>query len=124
MLPPDEDDCVENEEEEYDALNDETFGGLEDSSVLDDWEQQHEQYAEFAESNKHSEQIENSISLLMLDEPVNEPTNLSKNSIWSYTPPNKNGDIFNSSIISSLHKASKSFVGSVGCKVHVVMLIL
>ncbi|XP_063929726.1 protein PAT1 homolog 1 [Zophobas morio] len=110
LLPPDEDDCVENEEEEYDALNDETFGGLEDSSVLDDWEQQHEQYAEFAESNKHSEQIENSISLLMLDEPVNEPTNLSKNSIWSYTPPNKNGDIFNSSIISSLHKASKSFI--------------
>lgn len=112
MLPPDEDDCVENEEEEYDALNDETFGGLEDSSVLDDWEQQHEQYAEFAESNKHSEQIENSISLLMLDE-SDDPLNLSKNSVWSYTPPNKNGDIFNSSsILSSLQKASKSFVSS------------
>jgi DNA topoisomerase 2-associated protein PAT1 len=110
LLPPDEDDCVENEEEEYDALNDETFGGLEDSSVLDDWEQQHEQYAEFAESNKHSEQIENSISLLMLDE-SDDPLNLSKNSVWSYTPPNKNGDIFNSSsILSSLQKASKSFI--------------
>ncbi|RZC34298.1 PAT1 -like 1 [Asbolus verrucosus] len=110
LLPPDEDDCVENEEEEYDALNDETFGGLEDSSVLDDWEQQHEQYAEIAESNKHSEQLENSISLLMLDDTDNDPLNLAKNSVWSYTPPNKNGDIFNSSILSSLQKASKSFI--------------
>lgn len=110
-MPPDEDDCVENEEEEYDALNDETFGGLEDSSVLDDWEQQHEQYAEIAESTKHSEQLEDSITRLMLDDHDNDPLNLSKNSVWSYTPPNKNGDIFNtSSILSSLQKASKSFV--------------
>ncbi|XP_044260378.1 protein PAT1 homolog 1 [Tribolium madens] len=110
LLPPDDDDCVENEEEEYDALNDETFGGLEDSSVLDDWEQQHEQYAEIAESTKHSEQLENSISRLMLDDHPSGPLNLSKNSVWSYTPPNKNGDIFNSSILSSLQKASKSFI--------------
>ncbi|EFA05066.2 protein PAT1 homolog 1 [Tribolium castaneum] len=110
LLPPDDDDCVENEEEEYDALNDETFGGLEDSSVLDDWEQQHEQYAEIAESTKHSEQLENSISRLMLED--NGPLNLSKNSVWAYTPPNKNGDMFNSSILSSLQKASKSFIES------------
>lgn len=43
------------EEEEYDALNDETFGALEDASSLDDWEQQHEQFAELAESSKQSD---------------------------------------------------------------------
>lgn len=47
---------MENEEE-YDALNDETFGGLEDVSSLDDWEQQHEHFAEIAESSRLSEQI-------------------------------------------------------------------
>lgn len=57
ILPPDDDDeCLENEEE-YDALNDETFGALEDLSSLDDWEQQHEQFAEIAESSKHSEHL-------------------------------------------------------------------
>lgn len=56
LLPPEEDDCLENEEE-YDALNDETFGELEDASSLEDWERQHEQFAEIAESTKHSEQI-------------------------------------------------------------------
>ena len=53
----DEVDCVETEEEEYDALNDETFGALEDSANIDDWEQQHEQYAEITESNRHSERL-------------------------------------------------------------------
>lgn len=47
---------MENEEE-YDALNDETFGGLEDVSALDDWEQQHEQFAEITESSRFSEQL-------------------------------------------------------------------
>lgn len=110
LLPPEEDDCVENEEEEYDALNDETFGAADDNALFDDWEQQHEQFAESEENSKQSEQIENSISLLMLDDAENDPLNLSKSSVWSYTPPTKNGDIFNSSIISSLVKASKSFV--------------
>uniref|UniRef100_A0A6P7FZE1 Protein PAT1 homolog 1 n=1 Tax=Diabrotica virgifera virgifera TaxID=50390 RepID=A0A6P7FZE1_DIAVI len=110
LLPPDEDDCLENEEE-YDALNDETFGGLEDTSSLDDWEQQHEQYAEIAESSKHSEQIENSLSQLVLDDEPEERVSLSS-SVWSYTPSTKNGDIFNSSILSSLQKASKAFIES------------
>lgn len=48
---------MEIEEEEYDALNDETFGTLEDASGLDDWEQQHEQFAELAESSKNSERL-------------------------------------------------------------------
>lgn len=47
---------MENEEE-YDALNDETFGGLEDVSGLDDWEQQHEQFAEITENSRFSEQL-------------------------------------------------------------------
>ncbi|CAG9861797.1 unnamed protein product [Phyllotreta striolata] len=112
----DEDDCLENEEE-YDALNDETFGALEDSSSFDDWEQQHEQYAEIAESSRHSEQLENSISKLVLDNSENRVPRLS-DSVWSYTPTtkdataNKNYDNFNKSIISSLQKASKSFIES------------
>lgn len=57
MLPTDEVDCIETEEEEYDALNDETFGGLEDGTNLDDWERQHEELAEIAESSRHSEQL-------------------------------------------------------------------
>lgn len=57
ILPPDDEDgCLENEEE-YDALNDETFGDLVDESSLDDWEQQHEQFAEIAESSRLSEHI-------------------------------------------------------------------
>lgn len=55
---------MENEEE-YDALNDETFGGLENVSELDDWEQQHEQFAEIAESSKFSEDIGNSFILFL-----------------------------------------------------------
>ncbi|XP_072381677.1 uncharacterized protein [Diabrotica undecimpunctata] len=110
LLPPDEDDCLDNEEE-YDALNDETFGGLEDTASLDDWEQQHEQYAEIAESSKQSEQIENSLSQLVLDDEPEDRVSLSS-SVWSYTPSTKNGDIFNSSILSSLQKASKAFIES------------
>ncbi|KAG5873477.1 hypothetical protein JTB14_029565 [Gonioctena quinquepunctata] len=107
VLPPDEDDCLENEEE-YDALNDETFGALEDSSSLDDWEQQHEQFAEIAEHSKHPDHLENSISQLVLDE--SEDRLSLSSSVWSYTPSSNNGDVFNTSILSSLQKASKSFI--------------
>lgn len=44
-------DGFENEEEEYDALNDETFGASE-CSALDDWEEQHEQLSGIEESNR------------------------------------------------------------------------
>lgn len=56
-MAPDDVDCLETEEEEYDALNDETFGTADDISNLDDWEQQHEQFAEIAESKKQSEKL-------------------------------------------------------------------
>ncbi|XP_017771959.1 PREDICTED: protein PAT1 homolog 1 [Nicrophorus vespilloides] len=72
----------DGEESEYDALNDETFGGLGDSAVVDDWEQQHEQFAEIAENNKHIDHLENCISQLVCDD--------SDESISS------DGDIFNS----------------------------
>lgn len=122
FLPADdEDDHLENEEE-YDALNDLTFGA---SSNFDDWEQEHEQFAEFEESAKHSEQlgnfvrcfhinellqrycisVENSVSQL-----VDEPDPL-HSSVWSYTPTPKNSDIYGElTILSSLEIASKSFV--------------
>lgn len=61
MLASDDVDCVETEEEEYDALNDETFGTTDDTANLDDWEQQHEQFAEIAESKKQSEKLGSSI---------------------------------------------------------------
>lgn len=53
-------------EEEYDALNDETFGALEAEGDLDDWEAQHEQLAEIAESSRHSSDndIEKQIDIL------------------------------------------------------------
>lgn len=57
MLASDDADCLETEEEEYDALNDETFGTTDDIGSLDDWEQQHEQFAEIAESKKQSEKL-------------------------------------------------------------------
>lgn len=53
----DEVDGPDTEEEEYDALNDETFGALEDTSSLNDWEQQHEHFAELDESAKYSDQL-------------------------------------------------------------------
>lgn len=117
ILPDDDDDDCYDNEEEYDALNDETFGACDPS---DDWEQQHEQFAEFQESSKHSEHIENSISQLVLndsssdDEKSIEPLSFPSNSsVWAYTPTHKNGDIFNStSVLSSLQKASKSFIES------------
>lgn len=53
MVSTDEVDCIETEEEEYDALNDETFGAIEDGSNADDWEKQHEELAGIAESSRH-----------------------------------------------------------------------
>lgn len=104
LLPDDEDECLENEEE-YDALNNETFGDLEDDDGLDDWEQQHEQFAEF--TKKHSDELEKSVRSLALDD-LPKPLSLTEDSVWTYTPPQKeNGDI---SILSSLQEASKSFL--------------
>ncbi|CAH1118392.1 unnamed protein product [Phaedon cochleariae] len=103
---PDEDECLENEEE-YDALNDETFGALEDISILDDWEQQHEQFA-IAESSKNSGNLDNSISQRVLDD--SEDRLSLSSSVWSYTPTPKNGDAFNTSILASLQNSSKSFI--------------
>ncbi|XP_008551370.1 protein PAT1 homolog 1 [Microplitis demolitor] len=71
--PLDEDDIIE--EDEYDALNDETFGLATD----DDWEKNHEQLAQIAESTRLQKQlinnkngidvdIEGSLSHLVLDE--------------------------------------------------------
>lgn len=39
----------EDEEEEYDALNDETFGP---DAAIGDWEEDHEKLAEITESNR------------------------------------------------------------------------
>ena len=104
QLSPDEADCLEIEEEEYDALNDETFGGLEDSSGIDDWEQQHEQFAELAENCKQSDGLDISIDKLNLDESSYVfPT--AKDSVWSYNAT-QNGDIFSSSLLSNLEKSN------------------
>lgn len=103
---PSNDDCVE--EEEYDALNDETFGGFEDGSDLDDWEQQHEEFAEYAEHSKQSEEIENSISKLVFDD-TDVPILSKKDSVWAYTSPTqKNGDIINQSLLQLLEKSIES----------------
>ncbi|XP_057670129.1 protein PAT1 homolog 1 [Diorhabda carinulata] len=103
LLAPDDDDCLENEEE-YDALNDETFG--EDVSSLDDWEQQHEQFAEIAKNSIHGDNIEKSVSQLVLHE--HEDRVSLSSSVWSYTPSAKNGDVYNGSVLSS----SKTFIDS------------
>lgn len=115
LLPDEDDDGYENEEE-YDALNDETFGC--DPSNLEDWEQQHEQFAEINESSRHTDKIQNSLSQLVVDdssdeEPSAELLTFPKDSsVWAYTPTQKNGDIYNNSVLSSLQKASKSFIES------------
>lgn len=57
--------------------------------------------------------VEVSLSQLVLDD-TNDSSHLTpsslSNSVWSYTPSSKNGDIFNTSILSSLQRASKSFI--------------
>lgn len=110
LLSPDEGDCLEIEEEEYDALNDETFGTL-DQSGLDDWEQQHEQFAELTESSRHSERLENSLNKLSIEDSSSYLFPTSKNSVWSYNAP-QNGEIFSSSLLSNIQKVSKTFVDS------------
>ncbi|XP_066257930.1 protein PAT1 homolog 1 [Euwallacea similis] len=114
-LLPEDDDGFENEEE-YDALNDETFGACVND---DDWEKQHEQFA-INESSKHSDSLDVSLSRLGLedlsdddDDDDESPTELTfpkDSSVWTYNPPQKNGDVFNNSVLSSLQKASKSFI--------------
>ncbi|XP_019759259.1 protein PAT1 homolog 1 [Dendroctonus ponderosae] len=114
LLPDDDDDDGYENEEAYDALNDETFGTCE-QSTLDDWEQQHEQFAEIKESSRLSDKIENSISQLVLDKsPEKELLIFPKNdSVWAYNPTHTNGDSYNdSTVLSSLQKASKSFIES------------
>lgn len=73
--PPEEDDL--GEEEEYDALNDETFGS---EAIIGDWEKDHEKLAEITESSRPHHQsalckkngvnvdIEHNLSHLVLDE--------------------------------------------------------
>ncbi|XP_015586789.1 protein PAT1 homolog 1 isoform X2 [Cephus cinctus] len=72
--PPEEEDL--GEEEEYDALNDETFGS---DAAIGDWEQDHEKLAQLTESKRHHQNlplnkngvdvdIEESLSHLVLDE--------------------------------------------------------
>ncbi|KAL1502533.1 hypothetical protein ABEB36_007664 [Hypothenemus hampei] len=122
LLPEEDDDGYENEEE-YDALNDETFGACETLDD-DDWEQRHEEFAEINESSKHNEKLEQTVSQLKLgnssdedddddDDAIIEPLTFPRNSsVWTYTPQT-NGDSFNnSSVLSSLQKASKSFIAT------------
>lgn len=104
QLSPDEADCLEIEEEEYDALNDETFGGLEDSECLDDWEQQHEQYAELAANSKQCDGLDVSIDKLNLEH-SSYVFPSSKSSVWSYNAT-QNGDIFGSPFLPMSHKES------------------
>ncbi|CAD1479095.1 unnamed protein product, partial [Heterotrigona itama] len=71
--PFEEDDL--GEEEEYDALNDETFGS---EATIGDWEKDHEKLAEITESSRHQStldkknvidtNIEDNLSHLVLDE--------------------------------------------------------
>ncbi|KAI5699700.1 hypothetical protein M8J75_007135 [Diaphorina citri] len=59
-----------DENSEYDALNDETFGNVEDTGV-DDWEQEHEKFAIIEESFKK-------FSTTPFEEPVNNVTNVER----------------------------------------------
>ncbi|XP_008474899.1 protein PAT1 homolog 1 isoform X1 [Diaphorina citri] len=59
-----------DENSEYDALNDETFGNVEDTGV-DDWEQEHEKFAIIEESFKK-------FSTAPFEEPVNNVTNVER----------------------------------------------
>ncbi|XP_050315635.1 protein PAT1 homolog 1 [Anthonomus grandis grandis] len=113
LLPEDEEGY---DEEEYDALNDETFG----QSTLDDWEEQHKQFAEIKESSRHNDKLENSISQLGLDDSSDDDVSKDlltfpkDSSVWAYTPIQKNGELSYhpnpSAVLSSLQKASKSFI--------------
>ncbi|KAF5301066.1 hypothetical protein FQA39_LY10885 [Lamprigera yunnana] len=109
QLSPDETDCLEIEEE-YDALNEETFGTLEDSCGIDDWEQQHEQFAELAQNSKQTVSLDNSVSNLKLEESSYVFPTI--NNVWSYnaTP---NGEVFSNSLLPNAQKAPKTS-GNIG----------
>ncbi|XP_060532824.1 protein PAT1 homolog 1 [Cylas formicarius] len=113
-LLPEEDDCIENEEE-YDALNDETFGALDESS-LDDWEQQHEQFAEINESSKQSEQIENSLSQLVLDDSSDDSeaghVSFTKDPLFEAFTPTLGREVLQQEVLTSIEKASRYFIKS------------
>lgn len=47
---------------------------------------------------------------------IEKPLSSLSDSVWSYTPTSQNGDIFNTSILSSLQRASKSFVSNYSLK--------
>lgn len=51
------------EEEEYDALNDETFGS---EATIGDWEQDHEKLAEITESSRPYHQDNQNIKVCMI----------------------------------------------------------
>lgn len=85
---PEDDSCLDNEDE-YDALNDETFGDIECDSTVDDWEQQHEKFAQFAKHSSKEDEIVDSLKDLVLS---SSPLNLTGNSVWAYTPTPRNGE--------------------------------
>ncbi|CAG9794558.1 unnamed protein product [Diatraea saccharalis] len=81
----------EPSEDEYDALNDETFG--QDSQELD-WEVQHEQLAEQLESSRRhpgiddvNSQLEASLSQLVLDETDSRQSRTLGSSVWRHDLP-------------------------------------
>ncbi|GLV36973.1 Protein associated with topo II related - 1 [Carabus blaptoides fortunei] len=91
-------------EQEYDALNDETFGALGDEAELDDWEVQHEQLAEIAESSRHSNDIESFLDNLGLND---EESVISKDkSVWAYNSDLKNGDKLSDTLNESILDSS------------------
>lgn len=55
--PFEEDDL--GEEEEYDALNDETFGS---EATIGDWEKDHEKLAEITESSRHQSTLDKKVN--------------------------------------------------------------
>ncbi|KAI5640108.1 hypothetical protein NE865_07522 [Phthorimaea operculella] len=84
-------------EDEYDALNDETFG--QDSDILD-WEVEHEHLAEQLESSRrhpaqtsqrtrddHQANLEASLSQLVLDEPDAVQSRTLGSSVWRHDAP-------------------------------------
>ncbi|XP_038219863.1 uncharacterized protein LOC119838114 [Zerene cesonia] len=88
-----DDDCAEPSEEEYDALNNETFG--QDSDDFD-WEVEHEHLAEQLESSRRQNamdeadsRLEASLSQLVLDENEPQPRASLSSNVWrhDFFPP-------------------------------------
>ncbi|CAG4967564.1 unnamed protein product [Colias eurytheme] len=83
-----DDDCAEPSEEEYDALNNETFG--QDSDDFD-WEVEHEHLAEQLESSRRQNamdeadsRLEASLSQLVLDENEPQPRGSLSSNVWRH----------------------------------------